>query len=298
MRILCPDGTIINTGGKVVKTVAGYDMKKLFIGAMGTLGIILEVTLRLRPIRASNETLFISYDSRGHNITDQLQRLRELTCKILDTNMETTTLELVNDEHMREITKNRWNTHTLIVSYTDVVTSVRYQIEQTLALAGADAHTHLLSNEEFEGLWDSFYANSVPAATQGEYNPLLKPVTCKIGTKNMHVVDMIAACAELEDKYDVTACAHGGLGHGLMNVYLIGTPINVATMITALRDKVLAETGGYCIVRHAPASMRMLINPWGAPRSAYSIMQKIKDKLDPQHLLNRDRYMFVYGGEA
>ena len=45
-RVAKPDGSIIRTGAKVVKNVAGYDMNKLFIGAMGTLGVFTELTFK------------------------------------------------------------------------------------------------------------------------------------------------------------------------------------------------------------------------------------------------------------
>ena len=44
------DGTIANTGGKVVKNVAGYDLHKLMIGAFGTLGVVTSVNFRLHSI--------------------------------------------------------------------------------------------------------------------------------------------------------------------------------------------------------------------------------------------------------
>ncbi len=43
------DGSIVRGGGKVVKNVAGYDLPKLYIGSFGTLGIIVEATVKLRP---------------------------------------------------------------------------------------------------------------------------------------------------------------------------------------------------------------------------------------------------------
>ncbi len=49
MAIVLADGRLIHSGGKVVKNVAGYDLMKLFIGDQGTLGIIVEVTFKLRP---------------------------------------------------------------------------------------------------------------------------------------------------------------------------------------------------------------------------------------------------------
>lgn len=50
MKVVLADGRAIKSGGKVVKNVAGYDLCKLFIGAHGTLGVIVEATFKLRPL--------------------------------------------------------------------------------------------------------------------------------------------------------------------------------------------------------------------------------------------------------
>ncbi len=50
MKIALADGRVIKSGGKVVKNVAGYDLAKLFIGARGSLGTIVEATFKLRPL--------------------------------------------------------------------------------------------------------------------------------------------------------------------------------------------------------------------------------------------------------
>jgi glycolate oxidase len=57
MRVRLADGTEARVGGKVVKTVAGYDLPKLFTGARGRLGEILELTLRLHPLPAGTCTV-------------------------------------------------------------------------------------------------------------------------------------------------------------------------------------------------------------------------------------------------
>ncbi|MBI5775027.1 MAG: FAD-binding oxidoreductase [Verrucomicrobia bacterium] len=49
------DGRVVSSGGKVVKNVAGYDLHKLFIGARGTLGVIVEATFKLRPLPEKEE---------------------------------------------------------------------------------------------------------------------------------------------------------------------------------------------------------------------------------------------------
>jgi glycolate oxidase FAD binding subunit len=49
VRVALPDGTVARAGSNVIKNVAGYDLAKLMCGALGTLGVICEATLRLHP---------------------------------------------------------------------------------------------------------------------------------------------------------------------------------------------------------------------------------------------------------
>lgn len=49
MKVVLADGTLISTGTRARKSAAGYDLTRLFIGAEGTLGVIVELTLRLQP---------------------------------------------------------------------------------------------------------------------------------------------------------------------------------------------------------------------------------------------------------
>ena len=59
MTIMLPDGRIVKSGSTVVKSVAGFDVFKLMVGARGTLGIILEVTLRTMGRRTLPQTIQI-----------------------------------------------------------------------------------------------------------------------------------------------------------------------------------------------------------------------------------------------
>jgi glycolate oxidase FAD binding subunit len=56
MTVALSDGTVAKSGGKVIKNVAGYDLAKLFSGSLGTLGAILELSVRLHPLPRSTAT--------------------------------------------------------------------------------------------------------------------------------------------------------------------------------------------------------------------------------------------------
>jgi glycolate oxidase FAD binding subunit len=60
ITFITDDGVEVKAGGRVVKNVAGYDLMKLQIGAVGTLGIITQVTLKVKPRAEANAGLSFS----------------------------------------------------------------------------------------------------------------------------------------------------------------------------------------------------------------------------------------------
>jgi glycolate dehydrogenase FAD-binding subunit len=57
VRVALPDGTVARAGSDVIKNVAGYDLAKLQCGALGTLGVICEATVRLHPLAEQTITV-------------------------------------------------------------------------------------------------------------------------------------------------------------------------------------------------------------------------------------------------
>ena len=65
MKVVQADGTVTKSGGQVVKNVSGFDMARMHIGALGTLGVIAEVSLKLTPRPAGEATVLAGFDRSG-----------------------------------------------------------------------------------------------------------------------------------------------------------------------------------------------------------------------------------------
>jgi glycolate oxidase FAD binding subunit len=62
LRVVTADGKLTRAGGKVVKNVAGYDLCKLYVGSLGTLGVIVEATLKSVPLPKSERHVSFEFD--------------------------------------------------------------------------------------------------------------------------------------------------------------------------------------------------------------------------------------------
>ncbi|HJU66560.1 MAG TPA: FAD-binding oxidoreductase [Gemmatimonadaceae bacterium] len=76
LEVVTGAGAVVRAGGKVVKNVAGFDLTRLFTGSWGTLGVITEVTVRLRAVPDVDETVVLDVDDRPEPLHVVLGRLR------------------------------------------------------------------------------------------------------------------------------------------------------------------------------------------------------------------------------
>ena len=78
LEVVLPDGTIIRSLNKMLKNNAGYDLKHLFIGSEGTLGVVTRVVLRLYPKPKSRCTALVAFNE----FADSVQLLGRLQAEL------------------------------------------------------------------------------------------------------------------------------------------------------------------------------------------------------------------------
>lgn len=81
MEFVTGNGDVVRSGGRVVKNVAGFDLTRLLTGSWGTLGVITELSLRLRAIPDRVRHLAIAVDSSERSLGELATRLRALPFK-------------------------------------------------------------------------------------------------------------------------------------------------------------------------------------------------------------------------
>lgn len=280
LRVVYPDGSVIRSGGKVVKNVAGYDMNKLFIGAMGTLGILSEVTVKLRPIPKYESLMLLKFSEQ------KMEDARKFAVHLLDTVIEPVALEMMNPSLSAKFFRER--VYTLVIGLEDVESSVTYQEEFVQKLQPSGTELVILHQEEAKSFWNDFYRN-VP-------NGAVRPVDAqteaivKIGTVNLKVIEILQECQLLQDSHNLLIEAHGGLGHGLSQAVLRGAKEDIVSAIYSLREKA-AKANGYVVVKHLPSALREKANVWGDKQPYQFLLEGIKAKIDPNRVLNPGRFV-------
>lgn len=280
LRVVYPDGRIIRTGGKVVKNVAGYDMSKLFIGSMGTLGIMTEITMKLRPL-PKYESLVLLRFSKG-----DMNEFKTFIIALLDSMIEPVSLEIISPTLNKRLTGE--GGYSLAIAFEDVERSVLYQEDWVRSRKPEGTEMQILHQDQAKSWWSAFYAIA-PYGSHAETTTEME-VALKIGSLNMDVPEIISACEEMGGSKNLHVETHGGAGHGISRAYIKGNEDHILSFIQLIRLFV-EESGGYVIVQHAPLPLRNRLSVWSEKPSCFSLMEGIKRSIDPNRVLNPNRFV-------
>lgn len=275
-------GAHFKAGGQVVKNVAGYDLCKLLTGSLGTLAVITQLTLRLKPLPEATALLVLDLP--------ELKAAEPVLAGLIHSETTPTAIELLggpvwmSDEALGRATSDTGCR--IVVGLEGTKVEVDWMLAQLRGEWSEAGHSHARQVEpaDASALWSRLAG--FPAAGEDD-------LVIKASTVPSNVVPFL--CAVQEAYPDSSAQAHAGDGVILVR-FPEFDPGDVSKVLVGKLQGMVAATGvpganvNVLSTRIDAGWTRRAI--WGASGPDAAIMQAVKQQMDPSGILNPGRFIY------
>lgn len=275
MTAVDASGRLFHAGGRVVKNVAGYDLCKMVIGSLGTLGIVTQVTLKLRPEPEASAVIWCEFD-RWESIEQALGNLnksetRPIAVDVLDVRGAAAVVAEAGLDLPQALP-------VLCVGFEGTAQEVAWQQERIQAelLPLRPARITAVAGEDVHKLWFALTDFQIPSDD---------PVTFKANLLPSRTIEFLVKAQGM----GVTLLSHAGNG-----IVIGQLPDSVKSAADA--EKILLplrtfarEARGNLVILHCDNAWRTQLPLLGDPEPSQHLMRALKKQLDPRDLLNPGR---------
>ena len=288
MRVVLPDGERVRCGGRVLKNVSGYDMNKIFIKSMGTLGIVTEVTFKLMPVPAQRAAVIGLFPDPAE--------AWGVVAKALGSFLLPEALEFFNPEAMA------------LLAPALGAPAVPGACGLAVALAGS-RETVERQARDFAALFGEGGGKAVtlPSGPAGTAWEAIRNLTggartrhpgrtfCEITVPISHAGALAAAAARTGQNCGLQSVVMAHAGSGVVWALFLPAPEpapvdTLAGALEGLRREAAAEEGSL-VVLDAPPAVKRRLDVWGPPGGGLGMMRRLKAEFDPRGLLNPGRFV-------
>ena len=282
LTMVLADGSVVRGGGKVVKNVAGYDLPKLAIGSFGTLGVIVEATVKLRP-RPDTDRLVVAWFER---VKDAGAGARA----IMASDLIPSALELADAEAVRALALGGREGAALLVGLDGLPEQVAWQSTELVRLLadGARVETRVLDGEERDRVWQA--VGDLPRRALAETTAVMR-----WGVLPTQVAELIDHGGDVARRHGLGAAFIAHAGVGIVTAILGGGSGGAAanTVAATLGDwrALVRDASGHATLEWAPLAVKERVPVWDPPGAPHRIMQRLKAELDPSGILNPGRFV-------
>ena len=262
IAIAYPSGKLARAGGKVVKNVAGYDLMKLHIGALGTLGVIAEVNFKVQTRPQVEATLIAHLDTPAAAVDTGTALARQYLAPAAAVVLDQSALKDCG------MTADwRWTLALKFEGYAREVEAARDKATSLIRAAGGRVE----GDDVPSRFWHAARDWSAP---DGD----LVVVRAIVPLTAIHAIFGVLP----EDSQVMAQPAAG----------LVDVRVPAAFAASILRRlRTAGGDQGQVIVAAAPAAVKKELDVWGPPPPGFPIMRALKQALDPNGILNPGRFV-------
>jgi glycolate oxidase FAD binding subunit len=286
LRVVLPSGERIRCGGKVIKNVSGYDMNKLFIGSMGTLGVVTEVTFKLLPLPARRAAVVGSFP--------ELAQAAAVVARALGSHLLPEAVEALDAQALRlteaELGLGAPRGYGLAVALAGSRETVERQARdfERLFAEGGAAATAVLDAARGEAAWCA-----IRDVQQRLGGTPAERVVVKIAVPIARTLELLASAEGLARRAGCRAAVTAHAGSGIVRGAFLAGGDGLGGFrdgLEALRRQAEGAEGSL-VVETAPVALKRSLDPWGRPRDAFSVMRRVKSEFDPRGLMSPGRFL-------
>jgi len=266
MKTATPFGQITKSGGTVVKNVTGFDLTRLHIGALGTLGIITEASFKIIPL--PERQIYLRIDNEN---TNALIDLSSLLNNILQS---FGVAELLIDS------LGVANIYMTCIGTEKVVNEKLLEIKTILFDHEIDLTLNEIAEKEWLNIQDFGWIN--------EDDFVLGRINC-LPTDTIKILQQInrIVADNKKERIDTLTNSKRGVIKYKINPDNIEDTIQITENI---RDKVKKHSG-YTVIENSGTFDKNKLNIWGDIPESFPLMRKLKSEFDPVNILNSGRFI-------
>ena len=287
LKVVMADGKILKTGSNTIKNATGYNLNTLFVGSEGTLGIVVEATLKLIP-KPQSKKVFMAYFETVREAVKAVnsvieQRIYPTTIDFMDKNA----IQTVERFYPANLLTNK--EAALVIEIDGFECSMQYQEDVILNIlknCNASAIQASHNEEEYNKIWTA-RRSSMGACAKLKPNVTTDDVI--VSRENLEA--LVTGIREICEKYNLEVCMVGHVGDGSVHPQI---PIDYNDEDEYKRYKLAkseiydltAKLGGILSGEHGIGAVKRAHIDKVVNSIALDYMRKIKKTFDPDNILN------------
>lgn len=288
LEVVLADGTVINTGGKAIKNVTGYNLTALFTGSEGTLGIVTKVILRLIPMPKVRNTIQLSFSSLDEACATIHQMLQSGVVPAIAEVMDKTSIDAVARHRKLDIDPATEASVVIEIDSEDDegLTKQATQIEAIAKGFNVREVRIAKSPQEAEDIW-------VMRRSMGPAVGALAPDRLgeDISVPRNEFPEIVRRIRRIAEKYNLKIAVYGHAGDGNLHPSILCDMSNAeeADRVHKAVDEIFTEAlavGGTLSGEHGIGITKRTYIAQALGDAGVNTLKAIKSALDPKGILN------------